>query len=119
MIAGYRDKHTERFAAGGFVKRFQSFEQQATKRLAILNAAPSLETLGALPSNRLEALGGGRKGQYSIRINRGNTKGKLGFKEEARKNFETALELARNTNNAKIVTQAEKSLRDLDDAGDS
>ena len=52
-------------------------------------------------------------------INRGNTKGKLGFKEEARKDFETALELARNTNNAKIVTQAEKSLRDLDDAGDS
>ena len=69
MIVGYRDKHTERFAVGGFVKRFQSFEQQATKRLAILNAAPSLETLGALPSNRLEALGGGRKGQYSIRIN--------------------------------------------------
>ena len=70
MIAGYRDKHTERFAAGGFVKRFQGFEQQATKRLAILNAASSLETLVALPSNRLEALGGSRKGQYSIRINR-------------------------------------------------
>ena len=49
MIVGYRDKHTERFAAGGFVKRFQSFEQQAIKRLTILNAAPSLETLGALP----------------------------------------------------------------------
>ncbi len=46
MIVGYRDKHTERFAAGGFVKRFQSFEQQAIKRLTILNAAPSLETLG-------------------------------------------------------------------------
>ena len=70
MIVGYRDKHTERFAAGGFVKRFQSFEQQAIKRITILNAAPSLETLGALPSNRLEALGGVRKGQYSICINR-------------------------------------------------
>ena len=71
MIAGYRDKHTERFAAGKLVRGFQSFEQQeATKRLTILNAAPSLETLGALPSNRLEALGGDRKGQYSIRINR-------------------------------------------------
>ena len=36
----------------------------------VLNAAPSLETLRAMPSNRLEALGGNRKGQYSIRINR-------------------------------------------------
>ena len=52
MIAGYRDKHTERFAAGKLVRRFQSFEQQATKRLTILNAAPSLETLGPLPSNQ-------------------------------------------------------------------
>ena len=70
MIVGYRDKHREGFAAGGFVRRFQGFEQQATKRLTILNAALSLETLGALPSNRLEALAGDREGQYSIRINR-------------------------------------------------
>ena len=58
------------FAAGEFVAAFQGFEQQAAKRLAILNAAPSLDTLRALPSNRLEALQGTRKGQYSIRINR-------------------------------------------------
>ena len=70
MILGYRDRKTERFASGRFVKEFQGFEDQAAKRLAILNAAPSLGTLRALPSNRLEALGGGRKGQYSIRINR-------------------------------------------------
>ena len=38
--------------------------------LTMLNAAPPLETLRAMPSNRLEALGGNRKGQYSIRINR-------------------------------------------------
>ena len=70
MILGYKDKRTEMFASGAFVPSFQSFEQQATKRLAILNAAPSLETLRALPSNRLEALRGDRSGQYSIRINR-------------------------------------------------
>ena len=70
MILGYRDRKTERFASGQFVRDFQSFEQQAVKRLAILNAAPSLGTLGAIPSNRLEALSGDRKGQYSIRINR-------------------------------------------------
>ena len=70
MILGYRDRKTERFAEGRFVREFQGFELQAAKRLSVLNAAPSLETLRALPSNRLESLGGDRKGQYSIRINR-------------------------------------------------
>ena len=62
MILGYRDKKTENFARGEFVKAFQGFEDQAAKRLAILNAAPSLDTLRALPSNRLEALRGDRAG---------------------------------------------------------
>lgn len=70
VILGYRDKRTESFADGVFVPAFQGFERQAAKRLAILNAAPSLETLRALPSNRLERLRGDRTGQYSIRINR-------------------------------------------------
>ena len=70
MIQSYRDKKTERFAAGLFVSDFQGLEQQAAKRLAILNAAPSLATLRALPGNRLEALKGPRPGEYSIRINR-------------------------------------------------
>jgi proteic killer suppression protein len=69
MILSYKDRSTESFAAGTFVRAFQGFETQAAKRLAILNAAPSLETLRALPSNRLEALRGNRAGQYSIRIN--------------------------------------------------
>ena len=69
MILGYRDKKTENFARGEFVKVFQGFEDQAAKRLAILNGAPSLDTLRALPSNRLEALRGDRAGQFSIRVN--------------------------------------------------
>ena len=69
MILNYRDKKTEGFANGEFVKAFQGFEEQAAKRLSILNAAPSLDTLRALPSNRLEAMRGDRAGQYSIRIN--------------------------------------------------
>jgi toxin HigB-1 len=69
MILSYRDKKTERFAQGEFVKAFQGFEDQAARRLSILNAAPSLDTLRALPGNRLEALKGDRVGQYSIRIN--------------------------------------------------
>lgn len=70
MIVGYKDKRTEMFAAGAFVPAFQGFEQQAARRLAILNAAPSLEALRVLRGNRLEALRGARQGQYSIRINR-------------------------------------------------
>ena len=69
MILSFRDKKTEAFAQGDFVKAFSGFEAQAERRLAILNAAPSLETLRALPSNRLEALRADREGQYSIRIN--------------------------------------------------
>ena len=46
--------------------------------------------------------------------NLGLAKNALGRKNEARKDFKTALELARNANNAKIVAQAEQSLRSLD-----
>ena len=70
MIFEYRDKRTEDFANGEFVPAFQGFGEQAAKRLSILNAAQSLDTLRALPSNRLESLSGNRAGQYSIRINR-------------------------------------------------
>jgi proteic killer suppression protein len=69
MILSYRDKKTERFAKGEFVKAFQGFEDQAARRLSILNSALTLDTLRALPGNRLESLKGDRAGQYSIRIN--------------------------------------------------
>jgi toxin HigB-1 len=69
MILGYRDKRTEAFARGEFVREFQGFARQAYKRLEILDAATSLDELRALPSNRLESLKGDRSGQHSIRIN--------------------------------------------------
>lgn len=65
----YRDKRTARFAEGQRVKEFQAFERQAYKRLEILEAAPNTQALMNLPSNRFQALGGDRAGQYSIRIN--------------------------------------------------
>jgi toxin HigB-1 len=65
----FRDKLTERFANGERVKQFQAFKNQAERRLDILEAAMNLDDLKKLPSNRLESLGGNRKGQYSIRIN--------------------------------------------------
>ena len=70
MIQGYRDRRTEAFAAGEYVPAFQGFEDQAARRLSILNAARSVDALRALRGNRLEVLRGDRAGQYSIRINR-------------------------------------------------
>lgn len=69
MIVSYRDKRTEAFANGEFVREFQGFDRQGWKRLEILDAALSLTELGQLPSNRLESLKADRAGQYSIRIN--------------------------------------------------
>ena len=69
MIQSYRDKRTEAFANGEFVREFHGFARQAFKRLEILDAATSMRELRQLPSNRLEALRGDRSGQFSIRIN--------------------------------------------------
>jgi mRNA-degrading endonuclease RelE of RelBE toxin-antitoxin system len=41
----------------------------ALRKLFHLNRATTLRALALLPGNRLEALEGNRKGQYSIRIN--------------------------------------------------
>ncbi len=69
MILSYRDKRSKAFAEGERVRAFSGFERQGWKRLEILDAAGSLAVLRALPGNRLEALKGGRAGQFSIRIN--------------------------------------------------
>jgi proteic killer suppression protein len=55
-------------ACVGRVKAFQGFERQAMLRLDRLHAADRLMALNT-PGNRLEALKGDRKRQYSIRIN--------------------------------------------------
>ena len=69
MIVSYRDKRTRDFAAGRRVKAFSGVERAARLKLDRLEAAVELKDLAALPGNRLEALKGDRKGQYSIRIN--------------------------------------------------
>ena len=69
MILSCRDRRTAAFARGAPVRELQGFSHQAYKRLEILEAAKTLEDLRGLPSNRLEALKGKRKGQFSIRIN--------------------------------------------------
>ena len=44
-------------------------QQAALRKLRILNRSMDLNDLKVPPGNRLEALKGDRKGQYSIRIN--------------------------------------------------
>lgn len=69
MIRSFRCPDTERLFRREPVRRFRAIERQALRKLDMLDAAPDLRTLSTLPGNRLEALKGDRKGQYSIRIN--------------------------------------------------
>jgi proteic killer suppression protein len=69
MIKSAADKRTAQFLTGETVREFQAFEVQAQRRVAMLNEASCIEDLVKMPSNRFEALGGDRKGQFSIRIN--------------------------------------------------
>ena len=69
MIVSYRDKRTRDFASGRRVKAFSGIERASQLKMDRLEAAVELRDLSALPGNRLEALKGDRKGQYSIRIN--------------------------------------------------
>ena len=54
---------------GRRVRRFVNIEAVAMRKLAILNRAGQLDDLRVPPGNRMEALRGDRKGQYSIRVN--------------------------------------------------
>ena len=69
MVVSYRDKRTRDFASGKRVKAFSGIERSVRLKLDRLEAATSLQDLAALPGNRLEALKGERKDQYSIRVN--------------------------------------------------
>jgi proteic killer suppression protein len=69
MIISFACQHTEALAHGERVASWESFERVAMRKLHQLNIAGSLNDLRIPPGNRLEALKGNRKGQWSIRIN--------------------------------------------------
>lgn len=69
MIKSFKNRDTQDFYQGKRVKKWQEFQQQAEKRLSILDAATCIDDLKKLPSNNFEALQGKRRGQFSIRIN--------------------------------------------------
>jgi proteic killer suppression protein len=63
-------KETEKVWQGKYSKKFPAELQELMRRkLIMLDAAETLETLKVPPGNHLEELKGGRKGQYSIRVN--------------------------------------------------
>jgi proteic killer suppression protein len=69
MLRKFRDKRTERFAYGEFVKELSGISRQAERRLRAVEEATSLGDLATIRGYRLEQLRGDRSGQYSIRIN--------------------------------------------------
>ena len=69
MITDFHCADTEALFRGKRVRRFANVAEVAMRKLAQLHAATTLDFLRLPPGNRLEALKGDRKGQYSIRIN--------------------------------------------------
>jgi toxin HigB-1 len=68
VIRSFADNDTERLYGRLSVRRFQSFERVARRRLNLLDAATALTDLKG-PGLSLEALKRDRKGQHAIRIN--------------------------------------------------
>jgi proteic killer suppression protein len=69
VITGFRCSDTQALFETGRSKRFAAIAKIATRKLAQLDSAHTIEFLRAPPGNHLEALKGSRKGQHSIRIN--------------------------------------------------
>ncbi len=68
-IRSFRCWDTERLFYSEEVPRFRNIERVARRKLLMINAAPTLDALRTPPGNHLEALGGNRRGQHSVRVN--------------------------------------------------
>ncbi|MDO9468248.1 MAG: type II toxin-antitoxin system RelE/ParE family toxin [Thiobacillus sp.] len=69
MIQSFRCRDTQALFERKRVPRFVNIERVARRKLEQLEWAERIEDLRIPPQNRLEALKGSRKGQWSIRIN--------------------------------------------------
>ena len=70
MIQSFGDADTERLYGTGKSRRLPTeIQRRAAMRLTQLDAARGVDDFRLPPSNRLEALRGDRRGQWSIRIN--------------------------------------------------
>lgn len=70
MIRNFVDQEAEKIWQGTPSRRLPAdIQAVARRKLRMLSSAATLDDLRVPPANRLEALKGDRKGQYSIRIN--------------------------------------------------
>ncbi len=69
MIRSFKSGETECLFRLERNHRWGNIERVALRKLVQLDLAANLEDMRAPPGNRLEALYGNRKGQWSIRIN--------------------------------------------------
>jgi proteic killer suppression protein len=70
VIQSFGDRATERLWRREPARPFDPrIVRTALRKLAILDAATTLNELWVPPGNRLEALKGARDGQHSIRVN--------------------------------------------------
>jgi len=69
MVGNFRCKDTRQLWEVGKSCRFASISFVALRKLAMLDAAETLEDLRVPPASRLEAHKGDRKGYHSIRVN--------------------------------------------------
>ena len=70
VIKSFADKRTAAVFAGYVVRDLPNqIQRRARAKLLAIDAAKQLDDLRVPPGNRLEALHGDRRGQYSIRIN--------------------------------------------------
>ena len=70
MIESFKCKETQKIFNRHFSRKLpNSIQGIAFRKLRMLNRSSTLQDLRIPPANKLEALSGKRKGQYSIRIN--------------------------------------------------
>lgn len=70
MIVSFADKETKKIYNQEFSTKLpQQIHKIALRKLIMMDSANTLNDLKVPPANRLEALAGDKKGQYSIRIN--------------------------------------------------
>jgi proteic killer suppression protein len=69
VIKSFRCSDTEKVFQRKRSRKFGGIQRVALRKLLVLDASDSLNDLRIPPSNRLEKLSGGRRGQHSIRVN--------------------------------------------------
>lgn len=88
MILSYKDDDTERLHKTGKSRRYNAILRVALRKLDMIDAATTVETLRVPPGNHLEKLEGDKEGTWSIRI---NDQWRICFKWEGSNAFEVEI----------------------------